>query len=265
MHTAQPRAPERSSASRATSVHLRLIDEGSQDPARNMALDEALLLAATQPVLRLYGWTPDAVSLGYFQHFAEFADVAKDTRMVRRLTGGGAIHHANELTFGLAIDAARLPFNIDDSYALLHDAVIRALQGIGVATERLQGGPAPSARPHDRWCFAVAGHNDLVDARGRKLVGSAQRRLRAADGRLRVLHHGSIVLQQPRWTPDVAAVGDQVDPVAARQPLAEGLAREIAVGLALELRADQWTATESDLASKLQTERYEAAAFLRTR
>ncbi|MEC7583606.1 MAG: hypothetical protein VYE77_04755 [Planctomycetota bacterium] len=265
MHTAPPRAPETAPASGATSVHLRLIDEGAQDPARNMALDEALLLAAAQPVLRLYGWAPDAVSLGYFQHIAEFADVAESTRMVRRLTGGGAIHHGDELTFGLAIDAALLPQSIDDSYALLHDAVIRALQGIGVAATRVQGGHTPSARPHDRWCFATAGHNDLVDAEGRKLVGSAQRRIRTADGRLRVLHHGSIVLQPPHWTPDVAAVAHQTDPVAARQPLAESLPREIASALALDLRSGQCSESESEVADKLQRERYEALAFLRTR
>ena len=63
----------------------------------------------------------------------------------------------------------------------------------------------------------------------------------------------------------MAAVGYQFDPVAARQPLAEGLAREIAAGLALELRTGPCTEPESDLAVRLQRERYEAQSFLRTR
>ena len=45
----------------------RLLLHGSASPARNMAIDEALLREVSEPVLRLYEWSIPAVSLGYFQ------------------------------------------------------------------------------------------------------------------------------------------------------------------------------------------------------
>ena len=53
----------------------RLIDTGPLTAAENMAIDEALLSCfdpkTSTPVLRLYGWSPPALSLGRFQQ-AEF-------------------------------------------------------------------------------------------------------------------------------------------------------------------------------------------------
>src|SRR5690606_24799825 len=135
-----------------------------------------------------YGWRPHAVSLGWFQRFVDFGDLPPGTAVVRRLTGGGAIHHGDELTFALVCDAARLPREIAAGYRLLHDAIVAALLELGVRCERLVDGSPPAARPEARWCFAEPGRDDVVTARG-KLVGSAQRRIRAPHER--VLHHGS--------------------------------------------------------------------------
>ena len=73
-----------------------------------MAVDGALLALAEGPTLRLYGWRPHAVSLGYFQSLADFEQLPSDTPLVRRSTGGGAIHHGDELTYSLALGAAPL-------------------------------------------------------------------------------------------------------------------------------------------------------------
>jgi lipoate-protein ligase A len=208
---------------------LRVLDQGAGDPAANMALDEELLHAAAAPTLRLYGWRPAAVSIGDFQDAAAFADL--DLPVVRRATGGGAIHHADELTFALALDAHLLPPAIDASYALLHDAVAQALADIGVPVVRLAAGRAPGPRPGERWCFRTPGRHDLVTARGDKLVGAAQRRLRRP--RPRVLHHGSIVVRRPSLTPFAAAIADFVDPEPSLPDLRRALVRRIAAALAL--------------------------------
>lgn len=217
-----------------------------------MAVDEALLLHASAPVLRTYQWQPHAVSLGYFQHLAEFADLPAGTTIVRRLTGGGAIHHGEELTFSLALDAELLPRDILGSYDLLHDAVLGALPQTGPRIWRLQEGHGQSARPSERWCFATPGRGDLVTAKG-KLLGSAQRRIQQPQPR--VLHHGSLVLQAPALTPFVAALNDGGTRVHADQ-LATEVATAIAAALGLELTEDCLQALETQAAEELRQHRY---------
>ena len=241
---------------------LRLLDDTAAAPAWNMAVDEALLTLAAEPTLRLYGWAPHAVSLGYFQRLADFADLPAGTPIVRRLTGGGAIHHGEELTFALVLDAELLPRAVAASYALLHDAVIAALAELSVPCVRLVQGHGQSARPTNRWCFADAGRDDLVTARG-KLLGSAQRRVQRP--RPRVLHHGSLVLERPALTPFVAAVTDATATVALLPVLRTRLAEHLASALALDLRLGTRTTAETALAVQLQATRYENDAFLALR
>jgi lipoate-protein ligase A len=72
-----------------------------------MALDEVLLAGTdARPTLRFYTWTPHALSLGYFQRWADLAPRIAGTPAVRRFSGGGAIHHADELTFSIAASLA---------------------------------------------------------------------------------------------------------------------------------------------------------------
>ena len=243
---------------------LRLLVDEPAAAAWNMAVDEALLVLATEPTLRLYGWRPHAVSLGWFQRAADFADLPPGTDVVRRLTGGGAIHHGDELTFALVLDADRLPRDVGASYRLLHDAAVTALGELGVDCARLEKGEPPSARPTDRWCFAVPGRDDVVTARG-KLLGSAQRRVQRPEG-ARVLHHGSLVLQRPALTPWVAAAADSG---ACDGPFAERLRTRLATGFAaalgLELRPGRRTGPEDALARELQEGRYRQPAFTRQR
>jgi len=241
---------------------LRVIRHEPLPAARNMAIDEALLASAATPTLRLYGWSPHAVSLGYFQRSADFADLPPGTPIVRRLTGGGAIHHGDELTFALAIDARWLPRDIAASYRLLHGAVIDALAAVGVASHLVEGQP-PSARPEQRWCFAGPTRDDIATSGG-KLLGSAQRRVHAP--RERVLHHGSLVLQRPALTPFVAAVADSM-PVAAalRQRLGDEVVDRLAAVLGLQPVAGALTADERSLAADLEARRYADPAFVHRR
>lgn len=242
---------------------LRLIVDQPADAAWNMAVDEALLLGATDPTLRLYGWQPHTVSLGYFQRAADFADLPAGTPIVRRLTGGGAIWHGDEITFSLALDASDLPRDVAASYRLLHDAAVRALLAAGIECERLEAGEPQRSRPRQRWCFAEPGRDDVVTARG-KLLGSAQRRVRQP--RARVLHHGSLVLERPTATPFVGAVADttptDADSIAA---LRRALAAEVATALGLDIAAGALTSSERELADGLRSQRYGDAAFVRQR
>jgi lipoate-protein ligase A len=224
----------------ATVSALHVIDTGYGEPSRNMALDEALLRDGQGSLLRFYGWQPHAVSLGRFQREADFADVALHTPVVRRATGGGAIHHAHELTYALTIDAASFPADLAASYALVHDAFVAALARHDVRCHRMQEGRQAGARPIERWCFAEPGAGDVVDDAGRKLLGSAQRRIRLP--RERVLQHGSLVLRPAPHTPFTAAVCHQADPDAMLASLKGTVADLLAHALGL----DAWRAVRSD-------------------
>lgn len=236
---------------------LRRIDEPAIAAAANMARDEALLLGETA-ALRLYAWSPHSVSLGYFQARDDFSDLPRDVPVVRRLTGGGAIFHGDEITYALALPTGALPADVEASYALLHDAVVAALADVGVAATRLRQGTAPGARAKSRWCFFEPGRHDIVDEQGRKLVGSAQRRASTTRGP-RVLHHGSIVVRRPSTTPFVAAVEDQA-PAACATALRDHLAKRLAAALGMEMRPDALTADEERAAAILRRDRYDSDA-----
>lgn len=192
---------------------LRVVTDGALAPARNMARDEALL-DADGAWLRLYSWDPATLSLGYFQRLADFADFAPELPRVRRPTGGGAILHADEITFALAVPEALVPGDVRASYDLVNAAVVAAAaaEGYGLTAP---GAVAPGAPP--AWCFAAATGLDLVHA-GRKVFGSAQRRRGA-----RVLQHGSLVLRAHPLTPFTGELAG-VDPARLQQALISALA-----------------------------------------
>jgi lipoate-protein ligase A len=167
----------------------RLLLDGAGPAAWNMAVDEALLLhtAGATPVLRLYEWREPTVSLGLRQAEPEWlarcAPLGIET--VRRVTGGGAVLHAGDLTYAVVApaDARDLPANLRGSYEWIRARLVAGLARAGLAAR------AASARAGaDRLelCFAGATGYE-IELEGEKLVGSAQRRLRHA-----FLQHGSI-------------------------------------------------------------------------
>lgn len=210
----------------------RLLETWDGEPGFNMALDEALLHAASDvPVLRFYTWRPDAVSLGWFQRWAELAPLVAGRVAVRRPTGGGAIHHAEELTFAIAAPAGHPLYRGDvrGSYLRVHGALARALLALGVRAAP-RGNEVPRSEvPGSAMCFHASSDVDLLWD-GAKGVGSAQRRVRG-----RVLHHGSIKLgttelEGPIATLRAHAPGLQPEELAARlrEPLGELLGAELA-------------------------------------
>ncbi|MEN3034684.1 MAG: biotin/lipoate A/B protein ligase family protein [Candidatus Methanosuratincola sp.] len=159
---------------------LRVIEFEFGDAPFNMALDEAVMRSVgsgkSPPTLRLYGWDPPAVSIGYFQEIKEEVNLEfcheKGIQVVRRLSGGGAVLHTpKELTYSFAVEAndPSVPQDIQGSYLKICAPIVSALREIGV--------PA-SFRPV----------ND-IEVRKRKISGSAQTRRFGA-----ILQHGTILL-----------------------------------------------------------------------
>ena len=194
-----------------------------------MGLDEALLERPdAPPTLRVYTWSPDTLSLGYFQRLSDVPAAARASRVVRRITGGGAIHHARELTFSLCTRADDPVYRgvVADSYARVHGAVAAALRTLGVEA-RLRGDHAPLASDVDGtgMCFHASTPLDLV-WHGRKGLGSAQRRRGG-----RVLHHASLKLGATELDTGVAELPGVTPRDLARALLA---ALEHELGIAAE-------------------------------
>ena len=150
-------------------------------PELQMGLDGALLeLATGAPVLRFYTWSPDTLSLGYFQRWADVPAARRAGAVVRRITGGGAIHHKNELTFSITASLEHPLYRgpLADSYRRVHEAVATALAEYGVEADLRGDRALTSDRDDTGMCFHHSTALDLVWD-DRKGVGSAQRRKRA--------------------------------------------------------------------------------------
>ncbi len=176
------------------------IDTGFRDGRFNMTLDEDLLFQAEEeglpPILRVYGWEPPAVSLGYFQEPGEAVDLDRcrsfGVEVMKRSTGGRAILHLNDFTYSfIALEEdLEVVKGLTSAYLLISQALVEGLRILGVKA-RLERGKREGDRPlRGKPCFASVSRYE-IEAGGRKLVGSAQRRLKKA-----ILQHGSIPLRK---------------------------------------------------------------------
>ena len=165
-------------------LHVFFDDVDPKSAALNMAVDEALFITATAPILRFYQWRRPSISFGYFGRYSEIAAEAGDREIVRRWTGGGTVPHGNDLTYSVVIPSTH-PFFQQSSieiYQAIHEAIRHALAANGVKAF-LATDAAPKISES---CFANAVRADVLSG-GRKIAGAAHRRSRAG-----LLHQGSI-------------------------------------------------------------------------
>ena len=231
----------------------RLCRTWDLEPALNMGLDEHLALESTapSPVLRFYTWSPAALSLGYFQRFDDVPAARRAPAVVRRITGGGAIHHEGELTFSIGAPLEHPLFRgpVGDSYERIHELLAGVLEGASLRREQA----VLSDQEGTGMCFHDSTPLDLVWT-GRKGVGSAQRRKGE-----RVLHHGSIKCRTTELETGVAEM-----PGTRPEELADRIQRafEDELGVTFEERAP--TGEELARAASLG-ERYPSTEFVHRR
>lgn len=151
-------------------------------------LDDAIKNKLEEPVFRLYGWAPPCVSLGRNQK-SDFLDVKflkeNNIDVVRRLTGGRALLHDNEITYSYVCPVSSLKHgeNVTESYKEISQIFIDKFKQLGI---ELEFGGRP-ARGHFDYCMLVSTGADLCH-NGKKLIGSAQFRKEGY-----ILQHGSIL------------------------------------------------------------------------
>jgi lipoate-protein ligase A len=220
-----------------------------------MALDQALV--PEPAVLRIYGWKPAGLSLGYFQKASDYPQDWLDQErlvLVRRVTGGAAILHRHDVTFSLvaAFDSALFRGPVEASYDRLHQAVARGLLKLGAEVEarRDQRARSDSGRAGEPACFKKATRFDLI-ADGRKLVGSAQRRTRA-----RILHHGSIPLRPNPLAPEAASLEQVLKRPVDFEEVAGALVRGFEDELGIRFQESTISDAEWSRARRLRVEQF---------
>ena len=173
----------------------RLLDTGKNHPAYNMAVDEAIMKAhrekLVKPTFRFYQWLPPGLSLGLSQKIKKTVDFDKcrenGVEVVRRLTGGRAIYHQkDELTYSLVIneESGFLSDSILTSYKKISMGMVRGLKSLGLAVD-LHSVTKNGDKKKSAACFDSPSRYEIV-AEGKKLIGSAQTRRKGI-----IMQHGS--------------------------------------------------------------------------
>lgn len=179
-------------------MYWRLLHTPPSHGAWNMAADESILEhihhGESLPTLRLYSWNPPCLSLGHAQSFKD-VDVTRlhshGWEVVRRLTGGRAILHTDELTYSVTGSAEEpaLTGGVLESYNRLAQALLYAIRELGLPVEIKEHIPVGHASSvTNPVCFEVPSTYEIT-VQGKKLIGSAQARKKEG-----VLQHGSLPL-----------------------------------------------------------------------
>lgn len=173
---------------------MKIIPYETRTGKENMQIDSDLLDFAIknelkEPIFRLYGWKPACVSLGRNQK-DDFLDYeflkSKNIDVVRRLTGGRALLHDNEITYSFICPESCLQngSHIVSSYKEISQILIDKFKKLGI---NLDFGASKPIKTGFDYCMLISTGADLC-YKEKKLIGSAQCRSHGY-----ILQHGSIL------------------------------------------------------------------------
>lgn len=173
---------------------MKIIPHETLTGKENMQIDSDLLEFAIknelkEPIFRLYGWEPACVSLGRNQK-DDFLDYellkSKNIDVVRRLTGGRALLHDNEITYSFICPESFLQngSHIVSSYKEISQILIDKFKKLGID---LDFGSSKPIKTGFDYCMLISTGADLC-YKEKKLIGSAQCRSHGY-----ILQHGSIL------------------------------------------------------------------------
>ncbi|WP_347861296.1 biotin/lipoate A/B protein ligase family protein [Salimicrobium sp. PL1-032A] len=167
-------------------------------PAMNMALDEALMKwhreEKISPVVRFYTWSPAGLSVGHFQKTD--GRINKEgvnnyqVDIVRRLTGGRAVLHDDELTYSIIVNEQHpmIPNTVKQAYLVLSEGLMKGYSNLGIDAEYAIP-DEERMNNQSAVCFEEPSWYELT-IHGKKAAGSAQVRQKGI-----LLQHGSIPIR----------------------------------------------------------------------
>ena len=186
---------------------MKYIKFGTYTGKENMQIDSDLLDNAinsqtTEPIFRLYAWLPKCISLGRNQTGVNISGVnVSDTNasvgntcvgneinidIVRRVTGGRALLHDDEITYSYITPVSIVPNgeSVTESYKYISGILIDFFKTLGV---NLTFGENKKVSTKFNYCMLVSTGADVC-YQGKKIIGSAQYRKNGY-----ILQHGSIL------------------------------------------------------------------------
>jgi lipoate-protein ligase A len=249
-------------------VKWRLLKLETFNAYRNMAIDESTLIARMKDIvpdtLRFYRWRPSAVSIGKFQDIEKEVQLANCKKqgvdVVRRITGGGTVYHdcTGEVTYSAVVLKQDLgTLDIAAIYAKLYSGLAEALRILGITADFNEGNT--KACPN-------------LTVKGRKISGSAQTHRGGV-----VLQHGTLLLDvdlegmfallRVPWARTcmevvnvakgkITSINSELRKKVSAEEVTEALAEGFSRTLKVELVEGGMTGYESNLAAKLQEQKY---------
>ena len=167
---------------------MKLIRYSEHTGRENMQIDNDILEKcikdkSTEPVVRLYGWKPRCISLGRNQ---KLNFPTQNIDIVRRLTGGRALLHDNEITYSYTCPTSSIPDgeSVTESYKYISGILIDFFKTLGI---NLDFGENKKVSTHFDYCMLISTGADVC-YQGKKIIGSAQCRKQGY-----ILQHGSIL------------------------------------------------------------------------
>ena len=167
----------------------RIILDKKHNGYYNMALDEAILNNydnLKMPTLRIYGFDRPFISLGYAQKTKEVLKEDNKIPVVRRITGGEAVFHDEELTYSIvcSVKDLDLPKSIKESYKKICSFLINFYKKLNLDIEFPK-----EKKINSNFCLSNFMQFDiLIDSK--KIGGNAQRRKKD------IIFHQGYILQK---------------------------------------------------------------------
>jgi lipoate-protein ligase A len=140
-------------------------------------------------LIRIYEWLRPTISLGVSQKMDilnHLLIAEEGVDVVKRITGGSAVLHAHELTYSVVAPAHSELFgkNLYECYQTIAKSLVRYFSDLGIEVDMNQ--ERLNRKVKSDICFADSSIYE-IQYRGKKLVGSAQKR-----GAKAFLQHGSL-------------------------------------------------------------------------
>lgn len=258
----------------------RLINTGPNNGYYNMAIDEAIVIACREgvvpPTLRFYTWDPSCISIGYFQKIdsslenpflsspSSFNRGLKTSGMtiVRRITGGRAVFHGNDLSYSVICQTQNniFPNNLKGTYNLIADSFICGLRHLDLQPDTVESKISNNSEyQHSTLCFDTSLRHE-ISFNGRKLIGSAQRRWPDI-----FLQHGSIIIDEE---PGGSGNGDNfislsrlIEKRVDIQEVITAICTGFREALKINMIEDELTSYEINIAENLFKEKYSIASW----